>query len=79
MNVCSKRLYGVIVSYNVESYYWEGCRMDETANRVGYKTADSVKSRKNKVLRRMMVLMSKDREGSSDDELPSSFVIPEAA
>ena len=42
----------------LECYYWEGCRMEEIAQRIGYKSADSVKSRKSKVLKSMMKMMS---------------------
>lgn len=52
----------------LESYYWEGVKMDEIARRIGYKNADSVKSKKNKVLKKMMEMM-KTEEGSH--ELPS--------
>ena len=38
----------------LECYYVEGCRMEEIARRIGYKNADSVKSKKNRVLRKMM-------------------------
>lgn len=38
----------------LESYYLEGCKMDEIAKRIGYKNGDSVKSKKNRVLRKMM-------------------------
>lgn len=58
----------------LDCYYNEGCKMDEIARRVGYRSADSVKSRKNKILRKMYDLMKKE-EGS--DELPSSFSINE--
>lgn len=60
----------------LESYYWEGVKMDEIARRIGYKNADSVKSKKNKVLKKMMEMM-KTEEGSH--ELPSlvlSVILP---
>ena len=38
----------------LESYYVDGCKMDEIARRVGYRNGNSVKSRKNKVLRKIM-------------------------
>ena len=41
----------------LESYYVDGCRMEEIAKRVGYRNGNSVKSKKNKVLRRMMKMM----------------------
>jgi RNA polymerase sigma factor (sigma-70 family) len=45
----------------LESYYVDGCRMEEIARRIGYKNGNSVKSKKNKVLRRMMEMMSEDK------------------
>lgn len=53
----------------LESYYWDGCKMEEIAYRVGYKSADGVKSRKNKVLRKMMEMMLSEEGGNL---LPSS-------
>ena len=41
----------------LESYYVDGCRMEEIAKRIGYKNGNSVKTKKNKVLRRMMKMM----------------------
>jgi len=43
----------------LESYYVDGCRMEEIAKRVGYRNGNSVKSKKNKVLRKMMEMMQK--------------------
>ena len=43
----------------LDSYYVDGCKMSEIAKRVGYRNGNSVKSRKNKVLRKIMVLMEK--------------------
>ena len=43
----------------LESYYVDGCKMEEIAKRVGYKNGNSVKSKKNKVLRKMMEMMQK--------------------
>ena len=37
----------------LESYYVDGCKMEEIARRVGYRNGNSVKSRKNKVLRKI--------------------------
>ena len=51
----------------LESYYVDGCRMDEIAKRIGYKNGNSVKSKKNKVLRRMMEMM---QEGADFKNLP---------
>ena len=44
----------------LESYYVDGCKMEEIAKRIGYRNGNSVKSKKNKVLRRMMKMMSSD-------------------
>ena len=43
----------------LESYYVDGCKMEEIAKRIGYKNGNSVKSKKNKVLRKMMEMMQK--------------------
>ena len=51
----------------LESYYVDGCRMEEIARRVGYRNGNSVKSKKNKVLRRMMEMM---KEGADFKDLP---------
>ena len=51
----------------LESYYVDGCRMEEIAKRVGYRNGNSVKSKKNKVLRRMMEMM---KEGADFKDLP---------
>ena len=53
----------------LESYYVDGCRMEEIANRIGYKNGNSVKSKKNKVLRRMMEMM---QEGADFKNLPAA-------
>ena len=42
----------------LESYYVDGCRMEEIARRIGYKNGNSVKSKKNKVLRMMMKMVA---------------------
>ena len=42
----------------LESYYVDGCKMEEIARRVGYRNGNSVKSRKNKVLRKIMEMMT---------------------
>lgn len=49
----------------LESYYWEGCKMEEIAKRIGYKNGNSVKSKKNRVLRKMMDLMEEERAEES--------------
>ncbi len=41
----------------LESYYLDGCKMEEIARRVGYKNGNSVKSKKNRVLKKMMEMM----------------------
>ena len=53
----------------LESYYVDGCRMEEIARRVGYRNGNSVKSKKNKVLRRMMEMM---QEGADFKDLPTA-------
>jgi DNA-directed RNA polymerase specialized sigma24 family protein len=51
----------------LECFYVEGCRMDEIAKRIGYKNGDSVKSKKNRILRRMMSMM---KEEANLNDLP---------
>ena len=53
----------------LESYYVDGCRMEEIAKRIGYRNGNSVKSKKNKVLRRMMEMM---QEGTDFKDLPTA-------
>ena len=53
----------------LESYYVDGCRMEEIARRVGYRNGNSVKSKKNKVLRRMMEMM---KDGADFKDLPAA-------
>ena len=53
----------------LESYYVDGCRMEEIAKRVGYRNGNSVKSKKNKVLRKMMEMM---QEGTDFKDLPNA-------
>ena len=50
----------------LESYYVDGCKMEEIAKRVGYRNGNSVKSKKNKVLRRMMEMMKEERADFKD-------------
>ena len=45
----------------LESYYVDGCRMEEIARRVGYKNGNSVKSKKKRVLMRI-----KEMQGGAD-------------
>ena len=51
----------------LESYYVDGCKMEEIARRIGYRNGNSVKSRKNKVLRKIMDMMA---EGADFSDLP---------
>ena len=53
----------------LESYYVDGCRMEEIAKRIGYKNGNSVKSKKKKVL--MKIMEMRDRADFKD--------LPEAA
>jgi RNA polymerase sigma factor (sigma-70 family) len=53
----------------LESYYVDGCKMEEIARRIGYRNGNSVKSRKNKVLRKIMDLM---QEGADFSNLPNA-------
>ncbi|MBR4389595.1 MAG: sigma-70 family RNA polymerase sigma factor [Prevotella sp.] len=52
----------------LESYYVDGCKMEEIAKRIGYKNGNSVKSKKNKVLKKMMTMMM-ERESDFKDVL----------
>ena len=51
----------------LESYYVDGCRMEEIARRIGYRNGNSVKSRKNKVIRKIMEMIE---EGMDFKDLP---------
>ena len=53
----------------LESYYVDGCRMEEIAKRIGYRNGNSVKSKKNKVLRKMMEMM---QDGADFKNLPNA-------
>ena len=53
----------------LESYYVDGCRMEEIARRIGYRNGNSVKSKKNKVIRKMMEMM---QEGMDFKNLPNA-------
>ena len=53
----------------LESYYVDGCRMEEIAKKVGYRNGNSVKSRKNRVLRKIMDIM---QEGADFSNLPKA-------
>ena len=50
----------------LESYYVDGCRMEEIAKRIGYKNGNSVKSKKKKVLMKI----NKMKEGTDFKDLP---------
>ena len=50
----------------LESYYVDGCRMEEIARRVGYRNGNSVKSKKKKVLMKIMEM----RDGADFKDLP---------
>lgn len=49
----------------LESYYWEDCKMEDIAKKIGYKSGDSVKSKKSRVLKKMIGMMDEDREGEA--------------
>lgn len=53
----------------LESYYVDGCKMEEIAKRVGYKNGNSVKSRKKKVLMRIKEEMI---DGADLRDLPAA-------
>lgn len=53
----------------LECYYVDGCKMEEIAKRIGYKNGNSVKSKKNKVLRKMMEMM---QNGADFKDLPAA-------
>ena len=53
----------------LESYYVDECKMEEIAKRIGYKNGNSVKSKKNKVLRKMMEMM---QNGADFKDLPAA-------
>ena len=48
----------------LESYYVDGCKMEEIAKRIGYKNGNSVKSKKKKVL--MKIMEMRDRADFKD-------------
>ena len=50
----------------LESYYVDECKMEEIAKRIGYKNGNSVKSKKKKVLMKIMEM----REGADFKDLP---------
>ena len=50
----------------LESYYVDGCKMEEIAKRIGYKNGNSVKSKKKKVLMKIMEM----RERADFKDLP---------
>ena len=52
----------------LESYYVDGCKMEEIAKKVGYKNGNSVKSRKKKVLMRIKKMI----DGVDSKNLPAA-------
>ena len=52
----------------LESYYLEGCKMEEIAKRIGFKNGNSVKSRKKKVLMRIKKMI----DGVDSKNLPAA-------
>ena len=56
----------------LESYYVDGCKMEEIARRVGYRNGNSVKSRKKKVLSKMKEMMKVASEREQSDGSISS-------
>ena len=52
----------------LESYYVDGCSMEEIAKRIGYKNGNSVKSKKKRVLMRIMQM----HEESNPKNLPDA-------
>ncbi|MCR4853474.1 MAG: hypothetical protein K5893_07780, partial [Prevotella sp.] len=53
----------------LESYYLDGCKMEDIAKRIGYKNGNSVKSRKNKVLKRIMEITKEEEMDFKDMSL----------
>jgi DNA-directed RNA polymerase specialized sigma24 family protein len=56
----------------LECYYVDGCKMEEISRRVGYKNANSVKTKKNKILRKMYHMMKEKEEDESSDLLQAA-------
>jgi DNA-directed RNA polymerase specialized sigma24 family protein len=54
----------------LEGYYVDGCNMEEIAKRIGYKNGNSVKSKKNKVLKRIQKMRRK--EGAASQGVPQA-------
>ena len=52
----------------LEGYYVDGCRMEEIAKRIGYKNGNSVKSKKKKVLMKIMEM----KERADFKDLPAA-------
>lgn len=52
----------------LESYYVDGCKMEEIARRIGYKNGNSVKSKKKKVLMKIMEM----KERADFKDLPAA-------
>ena len=52
----------------LESYYVDGCKMEEIAKRIGYRNGNSVKSKKKKVLMKIKEM----RDGADFKDLPAA-------
>ena len=52
----------------LESYYVDGCKMEEIAKRIGYKNGNSVESKKKKVLMKIKEM----RDGADFKDLPAA-------
>ena len=50
----------------LESFYVDGYKMEEIAKRIGYRNGNSVKSKKNKVLKKMMSMMMEEESNFND-------------
>lgn len=55
----------------LESYYVDGCEMKEIARRIGYKNGNSVKSKKNRVMKKIIEMRKREdeNEGADCDDL----------
>ena len=56
----------------LESYYVDGCKMEEIAKRVGYRNGNSVKSRKKKVLMKIKEMKVASEREQSDTSISSA-------
>ncbi|MBR5687898.1 MAG: sigma-70 family RNA polymerase sigma factor [Prevotella sp.] len=50
----------------LECFYADGCKMEEISRRIGFKNANSVKTKKNKILRKIFQMMKEEEAESSD-------------